>query len=116
MTVKGVIQGVQLTGITNWWRAESNGSDTEGAANGMLVSSPVFTQGKVGQAFKFNGGTSYVGLPDNFFPFPATGTGNTPFSFDTWFETTSTGVIFGQQFTTPFNNVTGNVPGLFVGT
>jgi RHS repeat-associated protein len=112
-----VTQCVQISGITNWWRAEGDASDTKGAANGTLVNSPVFTQGKVGQAFSFNGNNTYVGLPDNFFPYPASGTGTTPFTFDAWFKTTSGGVILGQQGgVSPFANP-GNafVAGLYVG-
>jgi len=54
-------------------------------------------------------------LPNNYFPFPASGTGHAPFSFDAWFATSSTGVLFGQNTVGPFNTPIGFVPGIYVG-
>src|SRR5262249_21389837 len=94
-----------------------NGADVQGSANGVINGGVTFTPGISGQAFSFNGTDSFVALPDNFFPFPASGTGNAPFTFAAWFKTTQNGVIFGQNGgAAPFNQAAGNVPGLYVGT
>src|SRR5262249_20838418 len=68
-----------------------------------------FAPGKVGQAFSFDG-TGQVRLPDNFLPYPTSGTSTTPLSFETWFKTTTGGVILGQQ------GGSGYVPAVYVGT
>ena len=71
----------------------------------------------MGQAFSFNGSNSYVALPDNFFPFPTTGTSNAPFTLELWFKTTANGVILGQQNGKPHNSTpTGYVPAIYVDT
>ncbi len=41
-------------GLISWWRAEGNASDSIGTNNGILVNSPNFAPGEVGQAFSFN--------------------------------------------------------------
>ncbi|HMX26525.1 MAG TPA: putative Ig domain-containing protein, partial [Blastocatellia bacterium] len=103
--------------LTSWWKAEGNPSDVRNTNNGTLQGSVTFAAGKVGQAFSFNGTNGYVGLPDNFFPVPASGTGNTPFTFETWFKTSMGGVILGQQDSNTYTNPTAAyVPGLYVGT
>ncbi|HBI46093.1 MAG TPA: hypothetical protein DDY78_25045 [Planctomycetales bacterium] len=73
-----------------------------------------FAPGKSGQAFSFPGGSAYVKLPDNLFPFPTSGNANTPFAFDTWFQTTTGGVILGQQNGSPFGGTAGYVPSVSV--
>jgi|GEM_PF-2623348 len=102
-------------GILSWWRAENNANDTSGTNHGVMQLSAAFAPGWVGQAFSFDGTHGYVKLPDNFFPFPASGTGQAPFTFEVWFKTTSGGVILGQQVVDPYNNTGGYVPGLYVG-
>ncbi|MEK7413776.1 MAG: putative Ig domain-containing protein, partial [Planctomycetota bacterium] len=101
--------------LSSWWRGEGNALDTRNANNGTAQGSATFAAGKVGQAFSFDGTNGYVALPDNFFPFPAAGTGTTPFTFETWFKTSTGGVIIGQQNTDPYTIPTGYVPGLYVG-
>src|SRR5205085_8814083 len=62
-------------------------------------------------------GDDYVALPQNLFPMPTTGTGNTPLSFEVWFKTTAGGVILGQQDQAPFDTALGgNVCAVYVGT
>ncbi len=62
-------------------------------------------------------GDDYIALPQNLFPVPGSGQGNTPFSFEVWFQTSASGVILGQQDLPPFNsNLGGYVPALYVGT
>lgn len=103
-------------GLVDWWPGEGDSSDWAGTNNGTLVGGVSFVPGKVGQAFNFDGGTSFVQLPSNLFPFPFSGTGNVPFSFELWFRTTSPGVILGQQVTIPFQNPLNYVPAIYIGT
>src|SRR5262249_15303117 len=67
-------------------------------------------RGKGGKAFRLDGIDDSVRLPDNFLPYPTSGTSATPLSFETWFRTTSGGVILGQQ------GSGGYVPAVYVGT
>lgn len=47
-------EGLGLTGLTNYWSADGNATDTIGGANGT-ISGPTYTTGKFGQAWKFDG-------------------------------------------------------------
>lgn len=104
----------------NWWPGNGNPNDLLGADKGVLSGNVTFTQGQVGQAFAFNGSNGYVALPDNLFPFPTTAfNSGTPFSFELWFKTATSGVILGQQDGTvaPYAaNPIGYVPAIYVGT
>ncbi len=102
-------------GLVSWYRAEGNANDSAGTNNGTIQGGVSFAPGISGQAFQLNGTDGVVTLPDNLFPFPTTGTGNDPFSFSTWFETTSDGVILGQQNGVPFGDQHGHVPAVMVG-
>jgi Concanavalin A-like lectin/glucanases superfamily len=105
-------------GLIAWWRGEGNALDSAGTNNATLVDGVTFTSGEVGQGFLISGsGDDYVALPD-VFPFPSSGTGNAPLTFEVWFETSSTngGVILGQQDAAPFTGMEGWVPALYVGT
>ena len=103
--------------LTSWWKAENTASDATNANNGTLQGSATFAAGKVNQAFSFNGTNGYVHLPDNFFPVPNTGLGNTPFTFELWFKTSTSGVIFGQQTGVPYGTLSGGyTPAIYVGT
>ncbi|MCX6925922.1 MAG: immunoglobulin domain-containing protein, partial [Verrucomicrobia bacterium] len=66
-------------GLVSWWRGEGNGFDQLGTNNGTLVNGVGFPTGKVGQAFGFNGTSSYVQIPssDNLNP-------SGSFSIETW--------------------------------
>ena len=79
------------TGATSWWRAENNAEDLTGIANGTLVGSAGFDDGKATKAFKFNGANGYVALPDDTF------SPSLDFTFETWFKTATRGVILGRQ-------------------
>lgn len=106
-------------GIVSWWRGEGTGLDAVGIHHGTVMGGGGFTLGKVGRAFSFSGsGDDFIGLPVNLFPMPKLDqNGNAPFSFETWFKTTASGVILGQQDQPPFNTVlSGNVAALYVGT
>jgi sugar lactone lactonase YvrE len=98
-------------GLVSWYRGEGNASDFTGNNPGVLNGGVSFVSGKVGQAFSFDGSTGYVRLPDNFLPYPATGTSTAPLSFETWFRTSTGGVIMGQQGASA-----GYVPAVYVGT
>jgi hypothetical protein len=87
-----------------------------GTNNATLENGASYAPGEVGLAFSLSGSNSYVALPNNFFPYPTTGTSAQPFTFEVWFNTTSGGVIFGQQAGPPYGSLTGMVPGLYVGT
>jgi hypothetical protein len=103
-------------GLVAWWPGESNALDVVRGNNGVLVNGVEFTNALVGLGFAFSGGTDYLQLPPDMFPFPTSGSSNTPFSFELWFKTSAGGVILGQQNTVPFNSPGGWVPALYVGT
>ena len=99
-------------GIVAWWLGGGNAVDIVGGNNGVLMNGVGFINALVGNGFVFNGGTSYVQLPPNLFPFPNAH----PFSIELWFETAAGGVILAQQAGTPFNSLgDGWVPDMYVG-
>ena len=51
------------TGLYAVYKAESNANDSLGTYNGTAVGGLTYTAGKSGDAFNFNGTTSYVNLP-----------------------------------------------------
>jgi hypothetical protein len=107
------------SGLVAWWRAEGSAQDSAGSNHATFNGSATFStaaEGHVGRAFKFDGTNGYVALPDNLFPFPTSGVGSTPFSFELWFKTGSGGVILGQQTVAPYNTLSGFVPAIYVGT
>jgi hypothetical protein len=53
-----------LSGIVAWWPAETNANDRIGTNNGVLNGNVTYTNGKVGEAFNFDG-ASYVQVPDS---------------------------------------------------
>ncbi len=113
---KGTASVGAVAGLVDWYSADGNAQDSIGAANGTLQGGATFASGKFGQAFSLNGSTAYVQLPNNLFPIPTSGTGNTPFSFSAWFQTTTGGVILGQQNSAAFGNPTQGVPAVYVGS
>src|SRR5258708_18649374 len=56
------------SGLISWWRGESNALDEIGGNNGMLINGTMFTAGKVGQAFSFDGVDDYVQATTTGFP------------------------------------------------
>ncbi|MCB1210094.1 MAG: hypothetical protein KDK97_12235, partial [Verrucomicrobiales bacterium] len=89
------------------WPAEGSPSSATNTAHGNTVGTVTYAPGKVGKGFSFNGGNNAVRLPDNIFPFPT----QTPFSFEVWFKTSTSGVILGQQGGQAFGSPAGWVPG-----
>jgi hypothetical protein len=109
------------SGLTDWYSGDglspTTAADLAGTNPGTLMGGVSYLPGKVGNAFSFNGTDGYVKLPDNFFPYPTTGTRNVPFAFAAWFSTTTGGVILGQQGGPAFGtNPNGWVPAVYVGT
>ena len=98
------------SGAVSWWRAESNAEDVTGRANGTLVGSVNFEEGKATRAFKFNGTNGYVALPDDTF------SPTLDFTFETWFKTATRGVILGRQRSVaPYENPQyGATPAIYV--
>jgi hypothetical protein len=75
------------------YNGESNANDSFGSNNGTAVGGLTYTTGKIGDAFNFNGTTSYVELPNSSNQFNFTG----DFSVSTWINTpnyTSNRMIF----------------------
>src|SRR5262249_57544453 len=97
-------------GLVNWLPGDGNANDVRGVQNGTLVNGAGFAPGKFGQAFRLDGIDDFVRLPANFLPYPTAGTSTAPLSFETWFQTTTGGVILGQQ------GPGGYVPAVYVGT
>jgi len=52
------------SGLISWWRAEGNALDSAGANHGTASNGVVYVQGKVGQAFGFDGINDFVWVPD----------------------------------------------------
>ncbi len=104
----------------NSWSGNGNANDSAGGQNGTIVGNVTYSSGIVGQAFTFDGSNSYVQLPNNFFPYPTSNLPNsartTPFTIDLWFQTSSGGVILGQQAGTPYGSPGGWAPAIYVGT
>ena len=51
-------------GMAGWWKAESNAVDSVSGNNGVLLGGAAFAAGEAGQAFAFNGTSSYVQVAD----------------------------------------------------
>jgi hypothetical protein len=100
-----------------WYRAEGNAQSFTGPA-GTIGGTVGYAPGVVGQAFSFSGGAGYVALSPGLFPVPTTGnTSTAPFSFETWFATTGSGIILGQQGSNvaPYGAALGTIPAIYVG-
>ena len=52
------------SGIVSWWKAEGNALDAVGGNGGVLLGGATFAGGEAGQAFAFNGTSSYVQVAD----------------------------------------------------
>lgn len=103
-------------GLVSWWAGDGNPDDIFGGNPGILMNGATFAPGLVGGAFNFDETNSFFKLPDGLFPYPTSGMGTTPFSFEVWFQTLWGGVILGQQTSAPFVDPKGWVPAIYVGT
>ncbi|HZU28599.1 MAG TPA: LamG-like jellyroll fold domain-containing protein [Bryobacteraceae bacterium] len=99
-------------GLTAWYRGENNANDATGAWNGTAGGNAGYAGGKVGQAFSFDGTNSFVSIPGGVFAWPNAGA----FSFETWFKTSSDGVILGlQPAGAPYGVPPHYTPAIYVG-
>jgi O-glycosyl hydrolase len=102
-----------LSSIMAWWSGDNNAADIVGTNNGVLKDGTGFAAALVGTGFSFNGVSNYVQLPANLYPLPNA----QPFSIETWFETSTGGVIMGEQAGAPFGDTSeGWLPQMYVGT
>ena len=69
--------------MVSWWPGEGNANDIQGSNNGTLVNGVTFAQGKVGQAFSFDGADRYV---VNVGTNPCGHSGGNNFSVVTWIK------------------------------
>jgi hypothetical protein len=53
------------SGIVGWWPGDGNANDVIGTNNGTLQNGATFGAGKVGQAFRFDGVSNYVAVPNS---------------------------------------------------
>lgn len=51
--------------LVSWWRAEGNADDSGGANDGTASGDTAYQNGRIGQAFDFDGSDDYVEVPDN---------------------------------------------------
>ena len=88
-----------IPGLVAWWQGNGSGQDAVGSANATLYNGATYGPGLSGQAFQFNGTTSYVAIPSSA---DIVGTGG--FSISVWIKTTSaSGVIIQQRDANNFN-------------
>ncbi|HTQ52678.1 MAG TPA: LamG domain-containing protein [Candidatus Acidoferrales bacterium] len=73
-------------GLVSWWPAEGNAYDQTGTNNGTWNGSVNYTNGEVGQAFKFDGVSSYVQISNSASLNPPG-----PFSIEGWIYPTLDG-------------------------
>jgi len=107
--------GKPTDGLTSWWSGDGTAADGTGSAPGMPQNGAAFGPGVFGDAFLFDGQDDYVQLPDSVLEYPT----SDPFTFETWFSTTSGGVIFSQTGLRPFDAISGAngaIPAIYVGT
>ena len=100
-------------GIVAWWPGQDNALDVISGYNGSLMDGLAFTNALVGDGFLFNGGMSYLQLPQTVLAWL---NGNS-FSLELWFQTTAGGVILAQQSGAPSNTPSSSwLPELYVGS
>ena len=68
------------SGMVAWWRGEGDSSDYAGTNDAVFEGIPAYSQGKVGQAFVFDGASSYLQAPNS----PLWNFGTNEFSFEFW--------------------------------
>jgi hypothetical protein len=90
-------------GLNSWWRGENNAEDFNNVRNGTMRGTAGFTEGKVRRGFKFDGANGYVELPNDTF------SQSPNFTFETWFKTSASGTILGQQVGVPYQSALGGM-------
>jgi hypothetical protein len=106
------------SGMVAWYTGDGTVNDFFGKYNGVAQNGATFAPGMVAQAFSLNGVNQFVSLPDGVISYPLSGATSTqPISVDTWFSTTTGGVILGQLGLGPVAPTGGGaVPAIYVGT
>lgn len=105
------------TGLYAVYKAENNANDSLLNYNGTPMGGLTYSTGKSGNAFQFNGTTSYVGLPNNTFNFTGdfsisswvnfkSGSGSANgYIFINWTAITWTSNLAGWRFSTSGNGI-----------
>ena len=70
--------------MISYWRGENNANDFYGTNNGTLMNGTIFTTGKVGQAFAFNGTNNYIDVADS----SSLDLANTNYTLSAWLKFT----------------------------
>lgn len=80
------------TGLVAVYKAESNTTDSIGSYNGTAMGGLTYTTGKSGNAFDFNGTTSYVDMGD------VMDSGTNSWTYSCWINTnnSTSGIIFSK--------------------
>jgi hypothetical protein len=101
--------------LTAWYQGQNNTNDATGVFNATYGGDLQYASGKVGQAFSFDGSQSpYVQIPAGAF---AAEPSSTPFSFETWFNTSSNGVILSREGAAAYSSSPGGwIPAIYVGS
>jgi len=79
-----VIPSTLSNSIYSVYKAENNTNDSFGSRNGTPMGGLTYTTGKSGQAFNFNGTTSYIDMGD------VMDVGTSSWSYSMWFNATNT--------------------------
>lgn len=75
------------TGLTHYYKSNSNMNDNVGTSHGTDINTPTYTTGKIGNAITMAATSSqYSSLPNNVFPW-----GTNTLSINMWIKMTSTG-------------------------
>ena len=77
-------------GLVSWWPGDGHANDIVGSNHGTLQGDATFADGKVQQAFSFDGAGDFVNVPDN----AQLNFGTDDFTVDFWVNFRSTG---GEQ-------------------
>ena len=92
------------TSLVSAYNGESNTNDSFGSNNGTAQGGLTYTTGKIGDAFNFNGTTSYVGIPNTTDHLNFTG----DFSISTWVMPLVTSAAFNIYFSNYKSGASGN--------
>jgi len=71
------------SGLIGWWPAENNANDVAGGHDGILLNGSVFTNGEVGQTFRFSGGPDAGANPCIQIPYASSLTSSN-YSMEAW--------------------------------
>lgn len=77
---------VPPSGMTGWWPGDGNANDIAASNNGTLQNDATFADGKVSQAFSFDGSDDYIEMPSSVGDF-----GSSPFTVDFWMYSNNAG-------------------------